>query len=385
MKIALVVKTFLPEGGGSERYVWTLAEGLVAAGHELTVYTAEWSVEVPPGISFRRVPRLSRPSFLAVRSFCRNAQRILRHEGRLHDVVVGFGKTLGQDVYRAGGGCHRAWLAHKWGRERPLWAALHPLHREILAIEDRIYGDPAGPHIICNSRLVQRELEQFYPAVVDRCTVVYNGVDGRLFHPDRRPEARRKVRRALGISESQRLLLFVGHDARRKGLDLALTAWQRLPPAVRDGLRLVVVGKAAASLSMREDGILPIGISSDMPTLYAASDLLLFPTRYDAFSNVVLEAMASGIPVLTTDANGAAEVVQEDVNGWIVPLSHATDAMVRLLGELPGRDLPAMGAAARRTAEQYTIERNVAESVQIYQRRARLNRNSPCSVGEHCL
>ena len=371
MKIALVVKTFLPQGGGSERYVWNLARGLLLAGHELHVYAAEWSAEAPGAITFHALRRISAPSFLAVHSLCRSAERILSVERELYDVVVGFGKTVGQDVYRAGGGCHRAWLRHKWGKPRPLWERVHPLHREILRIEDRIYGDPQGAHIICNSKLIERELGDYYPATRGRTTVVYNGVDGELFHPRRRSEAHTRVRTALGIDASQRMLLFVGHDAHRKGLDLILEAWQRLPAGPQDRLRLVVAGKAAASLSMRGGGVLPIGTSSDMPSLYAASDLLCFPTRYDAFSNVVLEAMSSGIPVITTDSNGACEIVEEARNGWVVPLAQAVEHLTELLAGLPEADLAAMGAAARATAERFTLERNVAESLRVYERCAR--------------
>jgi glycosyltransferase involved in cell wall biosynthesis len=156
------------------------------------------------------------------------------------------------------------------------------------------------------------------------------------------------------------------HHLRLKGMDTAIAALGRL---VREGadVRLDIAGGAAdagwRALAARAgvvDRVGFLGAVEDMPGCYAAADAMLHPTRWDACSLVTLEAMASGLPVVTTHANGAAELLEDGVSGHVIPPDdpEALADRMRLLLD-PGRRA-AMGAAARAAALRLDLRDNLA-------------------------
>jgi UDP-glucose:(heptosyl)LPS alpha-1,3-glucosyltransferase len=199
--------------------------------------------------------------------------------------------------------------------------------------------------------------------------VIYNGVDLERFHPDNRPRYRRDVRRELGLADEAWTVLFVGSGFARKGLDTVIEGVAR---AADRGGKLVIVGKGKrepyAGLATRlgvADRLTWLSPRRDTERLYAAADVVALPSRYEPFGNVHLEALASGLPVITSAASGGAEVIEPGRNGMIVDPGddHAlADALDRL------RAGPAEGwaAAARRSALPFTHEAQVAAFEKVY-------------------
>nr|HID59265.1 glycosyltransferase family 1 protein [Desulfobacterales bacterium] len=352
MKVALVRNRYT-EFGGAERYLDTLIRRLHALGHEVHIFANEWK-DVKDvsgsclgggtqrsGLCFHRVPMIKGLSILKVISFALNAKRLLKRER--FDIIHSFERTLFQDIYRAGDGCHREWLVQR-RRFEPWWKTglvrINPLHLMFLWIEKRLFQPKNTKVIIANSRRGRSEIIRHYRFPQDRIQVIYNGVDFNRFHPSNRQRYRVPVRRELSISESDSIILFMGSGFERKGLRFAIQAVARL----RDPkLKLVVVGRDRFTRYERlssklgvEDSVFFVGSTTQPEKWYGAADLFLLPTVYDPFSNACLEALASGIPVVTTRMNGVSEWIEEGVTGIslndpadIAGMAYAIKAMLR--------------------------------------------------------
>ncbi len=359
MRVALVVERFEPGGGGVERAAFALATQLSRRGHLVTAVCRS-AGDPPPGVSVRRlrVPDLWQP--LRVLRFSREAALATRTG---FDVVHAFARTRHQTVYRAGGGSHAAYLERVYPRPR-LRALLSPRHRAILAIEEAVFRDP-GQLLQCNARHTAREIQSRYGVADARVAVIYNGVDTERFRPGAEPARRRALRHALDVAGA-RVALFVGDGFARKGLDLAIEGLASVA-----GVMLLVAGGgdprpyAAQARRLRvAERVRFLGRRSDLGELHHAADLFVLPTRYDAFANACLEAMASGLPVATTRENGASELIVSGVNGLLIDGEvHAAYAWL----DDPAR-LAELGRAARDTAERHTWERHADAVLALYAR-----------------
>lgn len=366
LRIALVIERSGPGTGGVENVAWQVASGLVRAGEDVTVVAR--AGEAPPGATMRLVASPSGWQPMRLLAFSRAAARAT---GRGFDVVQTFSRTRHQDVFRAGGGSHADYLERCHGRRAAALRRLSPRHHVQLRIEEQVFADRRQT-ILCNSQLVRDQIARRYGVPDDRLVVVRNGVDLVRFHPDRRLGEGARLRGELGAG-ARTVWLFAGSGFSRKGLDAALGALA----ASRDPESLLLVAgrdeptpwqNVARRLGLAER-VRFLGARGDVEVLYAAADGLLLPTRYDAFANVCLEAAAAGLPVVTSAANGAAEIVREsgivvqeadDVTGFARALDILSDPAARA----------AAGKAARTVAEAHGWDVHVAALRTLYARRA---------------
>ena len=329
MKIALIRQRYT-DFGGAERYVAGVAKQLAHLGHDIHIYAGSWRASSKEesrsssrsGITFHRVPVARGLSFIEVLSFALNSRRLLKEEN--FDVIQSFERTLYQDIYRAGDGCHREWLKQRekidpWYKK--YLHTINPLHQIILAIEKQLFTEGHYRMIIANSFRGKDEIIHHYGVPSTSIRVIYNPVDVDRFNDPDRMERRDEVRKTLGIAASDRCILFVGSGFKRKGLLSAIMAASKL----RQTWQLIVIGRDHASVYEKEAsrlGIRPfvhfLGPVTDVEKYYLAADLFLFPTVYEPFSNACLEAMAAGLPVVTSRINGASEVVVEGTNGYMI-------------------------------------------------------------------
>ena len=205
--------------------------------------------------------------------------------------------------------------------------------------------------------------------------LIPNGVDTRRFTPAT-PAERKGIRASLGLHADEPIALFVGRLERRKGLDVLLTAWADL--ARRPGPpRLLVAGPGEAEGWMTQARALGLegwvsflGGREDVADLYRAVDLFVFPSRAEGCPNAVLEAMASGLPVVATNVAGNRETVGEDSRaGWLVPAEDpmALAEVVRTIVASP--DLrQKVGVTAREVAEErFAIRRVGGQYLSLYE------------------
>lgn len=372
MKIAIVRKRY-SDFGGAERYVAYLAERLVESGHDVHVFANEWKggKTHPAKVVFHKVPIIKGLSVLQVLSFAVNSRRLLKKEG--FDIIHSFEKTLYQDVYRAGDGCHKEWLQQRTKIDpwyTSISSRLNPLHLSLLWIEKQIFSDGSFKMIIANSKRGKDEIIKHYGVPSEKVRVIYNAVEKNrysLIHP---AEARMKIRNLHGISSKDRVLLFVGSGFKRKGLAAAIESLGKLTFRAK----LIVIGKdridpyqrLARKMGIEKDVVFT-GPIVGVEEYYYAGDLFIFPTIYEPFGNVCLEAMASGLPVITSRISGASEVVEGGKNGYIIedPLDPLEICeKIRMGFSLTKRSIQAFNSEL---LQQFSWESHLKQLLEIYE------------------
>ena len=306
--------------GGAEGFGWRLAEALAAQGHSVDFLCGRAEGTPPAGV---RPVVLGRPPLgRALKNlwFAHAVDKRLGSAG--YDVVIGLGRTWSQDILRVGGGpqtvfnrlteaAHGAGLALAWKRLR---RAVSPSSAVIGWLEARQFDAPesASQHIVCVSDLVRDWLLAAHPALDPaRVSVVYNRPDLERFQP--LSSARRvELRAAQGLAEGDVVVCTAGTNFALKGVGTLIRALALLPPR----FRLAVAGGRGPGRWLRlardlgvEGRVRFAGRVSDMPGFYGAADVFALPTYYDACSNAVLEALACGLPSISSSRNGSAVFV----------------------------------------------------------------------------
>lgn len=252
--------------------------------------------------------------FLVVPIFTLLATRAARHHRNA--VIVSHGDSLSGDVLVVHA-VNAQSLAEKRISGDWKWM-LNPMHLWV-ALRDRwMIGGLRYRMYVAVSPRVASELQTIYQVPASRIRVIPNGIDLNRFKHD--AAAGEAVRREFGIPPGARLLLFAGHEFRRKGLAHAIAALERLP-----GVWMLVVGsdnpapyrKMAHSAA---DRLVFAGSRTDMPALYAAADAFVLPTAYETFSLVCMEAMACATPVFATPVGGIEDYLVDGVNGYRIDM-----------------------------------------------------------------
>lgn len=366
LRIALVRRGF-SRSGGAEAYLNRLARGIPDAGNEVQLIADKRWPEHQ--WEFGAITRLAAETVIGF------ADELERVQPQLHcDVLFSLERVWSCDVYRAGDGVHRAWLGRRAKFEIPLKRfarTFNRKHRDLLELEKSLFADRKAAQVIVGSEMVKNEIIDIYAYPADRIDIVRNGVPLDKFRFD--PELRRKWRDDLKVKPDHIVLLFAGSGWERKGL---LFAIQAMALCKNRKMRLLVAGRGNEKLyktpRLRFWGEQPVrflGEIADLVGVYAAADIFILPTIYDPFSNACLEALACGLPVITTRSNGFSEIIEDGVNGSIV--DNAGDLM-RLRDAIRFWSDPSRRAAARsaniQCASHFDISTNVEQTLQILTR-----------------
>jgi UDP-glucose:(heptosyl)LPS alpha-1,3-glucosyltransferase len=374
MDIGLVKRSFRLQGGG-ERQLSYLITGLLAQGHSVHVFSEQSpSTERVEGLTYHAVPTIPVPRAFRALGFAMLVRSALRQAELT--VVQSFDRTLGQQIYRAGEGVHREWLQCK-RRALPAlargWSHLSLFDRVMLVLERRVFRDT--PVVIANSQRGQAEIAHHYGVPRTRLTTIYNGVDTDRFHAGVGACFREAQRAAWGVAAGSIVIVLVGSGFHRKGLGVLIRALGELRARGISNVQAVVVGTGRTQPYQRlarQASVAHLvryaGHHAAVERCYAAADLFVLPTLYDPFANACLEAMACGLPVLTSDANGAAELLQDGVNGRILKSPVDAVALAEALQHLlPWERRQAMGEAAQRVAGEHPLSQALRQTVQVYE------------------
>ena len=349
MKIAIVRQKYTPFGG-AERFVQRALGGLRAQGVEVTVIAREWAGDAA-GV-LRCDPFYLGRTWRDV-GFAHYVQRIIA-EGRF-DLVQSHERIPGCHVYRAGDGVHATWLELRdraRGGIARLLTSRSPWHRYTLDAEAAMFAHPALRAVICNSQMVKDDIARRFGLPPDRLHVIHNGVDLEHFHPGLRDEHRARLRAELGIAADAPVILFVGSGFERKGVPTLMRA---LAGMKHQAAHAIVVGKdrsqklcerLAQTLGV-DERMHFVGGQQDVRPYYGAADVFCLPTLYDPMPNAALEALACGLPVVSSTTCGVRELLVAGVNGYVCEAGDVT-ALAGHLDQLcvAGR-AAAMAAAAR--------------------------------------
>ena len=336
MKIAILRKDYNTRGGGAEVYAANMCSALVQRGHEVTVFSETFVGETNKNIRNVKVKKSLLAGFSRTSSFHKRVQKSLKKHKGGFDLVFALSRTWPSDVYRVTESLHVEWMKIRYSKLN----RLNPRHRGILKLEREIFNPDNTKLVVTNSELTKSQAVKNFGFPENRITVVYNGVDHAKFHPVENKKEFLKIRKILNVGNEKFILLFPATNFKIKGLENAIRTISLLDDNLRNRTLLLVAGgdreKPYRDLAEKlkvSDNVRFEGRKGNMREYYAAADLLFYPTLYEPFSNVCLESFSCGLPVLTTSLNGAAEIVVDDVNGFIVPDASAEDMMARYIAK----------------------------------------------------
>ena len=257
-------------------------------------------------------------------------------------------------------------------RHLPNWPAI--LHRKlyyslIANLERKLYSDPRRSLILVSSR-TGVPLKTLYGRT-ERFPVVYLGVDQESFNPAKRLLLRDEARKMLGLSSSQFVLLLIGNDWKNKGLPVLLEAFRCLEAMP---FQLLVVGhdnpshyRGLIEKNQGQERIQFLPPRKDVEFYYAAADAYVGPSREDTFAQPPAEAMACGLPVITSATNGTSEIIENGVDGFVMRDSSDANELASLIRTV--YEDPAVreriGARAAEKMREFTWERNGREMTEI--------------------
>jgi glycosyltransferase involved in cell wall biosynthesis len=353
MRMTLVTETFPPEVNGVARTLGRWVEAFGARGHDVDIIRPRQAGEAPPpgriygmALPFYPQVRIGVVGPGRVRALLRGRTSDLVHiatEGPLGWAALLAARGLGLPVASSFHTNFDHYAGHYGflGVERLAFAYLRWFHNRTLVT-------------LVPSRATQKRL---LADGVQRVEIWSRGVDADLFSPAHRDPT---LRRTLGLGPDDPLVLYVGRLAPEKNLDTLLHAFARLrqqvPTPVRERLRMALVGAGPLLESLRmakPPGVVLAGEQHGLllSRWYASGDVFAFPSLSETFGNVVLEAQASGLPVVGFDCQGVNERVTSEQDGLLVPIGgNLTPPLARLCADRALRER--FGAVARARAER---------------------------------
>ena len=333
MKLGFVLFEYFPFGGLQRDCVKT-ALACASRGHEVSILTRTWQGDRPDGIRIELFGRNGWTNVARNRNWLKLLNAAVPRMAL--DAVVGFNKMPALDVYFGADPCY----VHKVSESKPFWYPWLPRFRHYAALERAVFAQghrtqilQLTPHEIPVYKRIYGTEDRFHllPPMVPRYT----------FSFEEQERQRRRLRHEHGWNPDEKLLLFVGSDFRRKGLDRVLQGMGSLGMTLRQQTRLVVLGRCDpgrfARLARRlglQDRVHFLGGRLDAPDWMLASDLLVHPAYVETAGAVLLEAVTHGLPVLTTESCGYAFHIQRARAGEVIREPFSPSAFLAALEEM---------------------------------------------------
>lgn len=338
MNICIAIEKFDPSVGGAERYCWDFAHFLAGRGHKVEIICIRAKDPLHPSIHIIEVMCLRFPQALRHLTFA--VMHYLRARSLPDHIHFCVGNTFYMDVYQPHGGLHRAWFVRETQRYRPAARKLMRLIKR-LSLKDIVQRFMewwtfviTKPEVIAISEMVSDDIRTGFAYPDTKIHLVPNGIDLSKFMPENR-QYREAIRQRYHLGTDEFVFLFVAQNLKLKGYDVLVRAMSQMEDIP---FKVVVIGPVDSSDKKQAkhlgDKIVFGGRASDMEKIYPACDCLVHPTYYDACSLVVLESLASGIPVITTQANGAKMYLGDGGGIVVAPgnVSALVDAMRSMYG-----------------------------------------------------
>jgi len=293
-----------------------------------------------------------------------------------HDLIIGFTRVLRQDIVRCGGGTHRVFLeriSEAEGELKSFFKRFSPYHNSLLFIEKRQL-QKGNEKVLAISDVVRKEIVSVYGVSEDSIEVIYDGIDTETFNPSQKSIYRESIRKEFGLPLDRPVILFLGNGFKRKGLGTLMEALFLLKD--KDIYSLVVGGDASmksykekAGAVGLKDKVVFAGPQKSPERFYAAADIFVMPSLQEAFGNSVLEAMACGLPAITTKIAGASEIMTGELADYVLADPLDAVCLSELISRLlePGK-MERLGMEARFIAKRYTVESNARGIEDLFKR-----------------
>lgn len=359
MKIAVLVKRFTLSGG-KERYVVELVKSLCRLGHQIDVFACEAEQQLLSDIRFFRVPnRMTFSSVLNTISFVKETAKML--EGHDYDIIHSHERNYTQEIL----------TLHSFSYCEGLkkYSFLRKIDQKYLSLRSRLYlwlerRQMKTPWLISVSTAISKDVQENYHRTTN-VVEIPPGVDLSVFDEKSIHAMRRQARKEKNIQGNELAVLFVGSAFQRKGLD-------RLIPAITEKMRLLIVGKGdhipqfSNMIKAHHCGqqISMEGITDNVIKYYALADVVVLPSRSEAFGMSILEGMACGLPVIVSQNSGVADLIRHGENGFLITKTSELPGLLELVRS--GETRRKIGLCARKTAEQYSWSRVGAAHEALY-------------------
>ncbi|MCB9849459.1 MAG: glycosyltransferase family 4 protein [Phycisphaerales bacterium] len=334
MKVALIIEWLDASRGGAETSTQQFMHELIRLGVQLEVFTRS-RIPSRPGINVHTVRCKGPLRALRSRDFIRRADSAAMHSQA--EIIHAISPSLAANVYQPRGGTiaetivrNRAVRKSRSAQAfKQLLQYTNVKERMLLRLERKMLGDGDPPVVLALSDYVIRQLHEHYQLPDERIRKVFNGVDPDTSDAATRAANRREIRAMYAVPDDAILALTVAHNFRLKGVHTLIEALQQVRAEWHvANLRVLVAGKskpeAWENLVRRlhlNDVVQFVGPTQRIRAFYHAADFLVHPTFYDPCSRVVLEALSSGLPCITTRYDGAAEMVADEVNGFVLDMA----------------------------------------------------------------
>ena len=380
MKIAFIAEHFNPGRGGAETYMNDFSIFLTARGHEVHFYTQD-KIDNANGIIFHYIKTSGitrKIRWMQWLSFLKQSRQQCEKEG--FDIVMGAGKCSGVNVYQPHGGCvlasHRQNALLVGNRLitslKKLSNFFSPKHIVARRIDAALYSDPKT-HYIAISKMVQSHMKEFYQVDESRVHLIYNGIDTSRFSPATEKQ-RQSARQQLGLPQDKVVFSLVAHNFKLKGVKELIEAMVVLKKQRSDFLFAIAGNgkRQAFEQQARKSGVEQhikfLGALDKPELVYTASDVYVQPTWYDPCSLVVLEALAAGLPTITSSFNGAGELIEQGIEGFVISRPDNTEELSSALLELfDEQKRKEMGLAARKKIAPHTLENNFNNMLKAFE------------------
>lgn len=369
MKIAVIVPKYGLVGGG-ERFASEITERLARnENYDVHVFANRW-VANSARIKFHRIPTIHFPRSLRPLFFAWYVKRSINSMN--FDLVHTHHWIFNADIYSLHGTPHSSWIREVQKKSLSLF------DRALIAVERRAMNNGGASWFLTVSTIAMEEFRKEYPNLPGRWQVVHPGVNVARFSSPDRTVCRAEIRERYGIGTSDILLLFVGMNFEVKGLDTIVAALARARTARPEAnIRLMVVGRGNESKYRKQTQSLGIAEAvtfagtqvEGLERYYRAADAFIMLSKFDTFGMVVLEAMAAGLPVIVSHNVGAKDLVEEGVNGFVLPSPLDAIAAAERITRLSDTELrKEMGAGATQTASVHDWERLAEKMEHLYQK-----------------
>lgn len=366
MRLAFCLYQYSPHGGLA-RDMLRIAGEAGRRGHAVDVYAGAWRGDYPDDVTVTVLEAGGFTNHGRAERFVRRLAPRLREAS--YDAVVGFNKIPGVDFYYAADGC----FAARARRRRPRLYELTPRYRSYRRLEASVFGPASRTRILLLSEQSRLEYLAFYATAEARTRLLPPILDRAHRIGALDPDRRAALRGSLGAHDGDTFLLMVGSGFHTKGVDRALRALAALPDGRRRRTRLVIAGRGKAedyeTLLMTlglTDRVAFLGGRDDVPDLLRAADLLVHPARHESAGAVLLEALAAGLPVLTTANCGYAHHVRDAGAGTVLDPPFDQPALDRALrGLLSTPDPGRLSANARRYGQDEALYRMPETAVDL--------------------
>lgn len=318
--------------GGVERIVYECARFLARGGHDVDLYASEWVDVGEERVRYHPVPADPVPWFARGADYYVRASRMLARAD--FDVLNTHGCVCPTGGVHWVQSIQRAWLEtsrrlrpkYSWGAVRQ---RLNPLHPVLLKLEEIHFRERRYRKVIATTPEIREDLHRLYDVPHRDVVVIPNGFAPAEFNPERRAALRGVMRAEWRLEPDDIALLFVANELPRKGYGTLLEAMRILDDR---RIKLLVVGRSNRETAVREacqagleQQVIVCGSTGDVSRFHAAADLFVLPTQYEAFCLAILEALGSGLPVITTRVPGAQNAIQPGLNGELMDVGRADE------------------------------------------------------------